>query len=90
MFNLLCFITGNLTYAMYLEMLQQIIPDVRLVQINFDLVWFQQDRAHLHYGWDVRTYLDNTFSILWKKRSYWVSWKVTWSNTIRLLCVGSH
>ena len=57
------FIDGNLTGDKYLELLQnQIIPTLRLLPINFEDIWFQQDGCPAHNRRAVQNYLETTFN----------------------------
>jgi hypothetical protein len=66
------FIDGNLTSAKYLQLLQQVIPRLRQIFVNYEdrnipaeTVWFQQDGAPPHFGIQVRQYLDVIFQDKW-------------------------
>lgn len=71
------FINGNLSAALYLQMLQnEIIPalEASLGPQLFQRMYFQQDGAPPHFGVDVRQYLDAIFPQRWIGRRGAVEW----------------
>lgn len=70
------FIEGNLTAAIYENMLRdQIVPAIQAIAgYNFEHTWFQQDGAAPHYGRNVRNYLNAVFPDRWIGRRGAIEW----------------
>lgn len=70
------FIDGNLTAALYEQLLRdQIIPRIReIAGDDYDVTWFQQDGAAAHFGRHVRAFLDVQFPRRWIGRRGEIEW----------------
>jgi hypothetical protein len=75
------FIDCNLTSAKYLQLLQQVIPRLRQIFVNYEdrnilaeTVWFQQDGAPPHFGLQVRQYQDVIFQDKYIGRRGAIEW----------------